>query len=65
MPFFAEIVIRAAAPLALAAAAATALGGCGQTGPLYLPDATAPSPAATPPVQTPAPAPAPAAPVGS
>ncbi len=52
---------RLAAPGVLAAAgalAALALAGCGQTGPLYLPDAG--GEVVTRPAPTPAPAPAPA-----
>jgi predicted small lipoprotein YifL len=50
--------LRLAAPRALAALAALALAGCGQTGPLYLPDAG--GEVVTRPAPTPAPAPAPA-----
>ncbi|THT99674.1 hypothetical protein E9531_12040 [Lampropedia puyangensis] len=33
-----KIVIRAAKPIGLAVLVASALAGCGQTGPLYLPN---------------------------
>ncbi len=51
--------VTTAAALAVAALAATTLPGCGQTGPLYLPDeggevVTRPAPTATPaPPETP------------
>ena len=50
--------VTTTAALAVAALAAAALAGCGQTGPLYLPDAG--GEVVTRPAPTPAPTPAPA-----